>query len=330
MISSPLAAALAGASAQPFPPIPTRAQVCQIRETFQGLIVPTVQYGLLPWFDAALFSLTPDDRQAVYAAKLATGHDTHCTVTFDDNPGSIYDEPDQPYQQMNGPAFALHPQAFIAAVVEVIHAGFFVDCVIGGDGPQGAPIAMRQLAQIVPLLKTGYPGVDLTRYVIIRPGWDSVFYGWEPTSDLVNFGEAFRALCPDGYLSIEHNSGHIPIGNGASDWFPNGPMATFDTILSEVDYPPSGDTIWQVAARLLGPAYVRPADQPAHDDPPPAPWYLATGTLRGPYFAIAYEWEGEYVFVRTPQTPPALDQASALCASQRAYLAACGYARNTG
>jgi hypothetical protein len=60
--------------------------------------------------------------------------------------------------------------------------------------------------------------------------------------------------------------------------------------------------VWQIAGRLLKP-YHRPPDQPALDangnpnDPSP-PFYLAPGTNRGPYFAIAFETWAPYSWVR--------------------------------
>jgi len=67
-------------------------------------------------------------------------------------------------------------------------------------------------------------------------------------------------------------------------------MQAFDVIMSEFpNWPDRGDAVWQIAGRLLGPAYRRPSDQPAGDDPRP-PFYLAPGTPRGPYVACAFEF----------------------------------------
>ncbi len=78
------------------PPVPTRDQVCSVRLTFQGLTVDTADHGTLPWFEAALTSLSAGDRARVYAAKHAAG-DTHCIVALTWN----YDEPGQPYGNIN-------------------------------------------------------------------------------------------------------------------------------------------------------------------------------------------------------------------------------------
>ena len=100
-------------------------------------------------------------------------------------------------------------------------------------------------------------------------------------------------------MAIEHNQGHLPVGNGSLDWMLNGAMQSYDVLLHEFDVPLSGGQLWQVAARALGPAYRRPADQP--NEGPEAdlrpPWYLGPGTRRGKYYAIAYEWR-TYTWVR--------------------------------
>lgn len=89
-------------------------------------------------------------------------------------------------------------------------------------------------------------------------------------------------------------------------------------VLQEFPGPPTGDQVWQVAARELGPSYVRPPDQPSGDDPNP-PYYLAGGTPRGPWFAVAFEYD-EYRWVRNLVTATQNQQ-------ERQYLAALGYAR---
>src|ERR1051326_1394165 len=115
------------------PQIPTREQVCGVNMTFQGLTVQTNDYGSLPWFDPALFSLSTYDRESVYNAKHSTGRDSHAWIAFDDNEGSIYDEPGQPYQQMNGAGFAHKQNAFIGAITEVIGNGFIPIISMSGD-----------------------------------------------------------------------------------------------------------------------------------------------------------------------------------------------------
>src|SRR5207248_613380 len=107
------------------------------------------------------------------------------------------------------------------------------------------------------------------------PGFDAVFYGWEPSNIKVpQFPADFRSRWPDGYLAIEHDIGHIPLGNGPADYAPLGLMRDYDAILSEFpNWPTTGDPVWQIIGRLSGPAYRRDPAQPPADDPTP-PWYL--------------------------------------------------------
>ena len=97
-------------------------------------------------------------------------------------------------------------------------------------------------------------------------------------------------------------------------------MEAFDVILGEFDEPIAQDSTWQVVARLV-PQYKRPPEQPPNDDPSP-PYYLARTTPRGPWFFCAFEWVGEYNFVRGRQN--ADDQAV-----RRQYLRSLG-CRYTG
>lgn len=293
----------------------TREEVCGVRLTFQGLWVDTQQYGRLPWFEPALLWLNAADRQAAYAAKHAAG-DTHCILGLPSGP-PLYDEPNQPYSRDRfGPLDWTHggttiePQ-FLDLVSEVLAEGFHILLFLGGDdGERGYPIAVKQLPMVAHAL-----GALANRCLII-PGWDGVFFGWTP-EHIDAFGRQFRALLPDGYLGIEHSTGHIPVGNGPSDYAAGGPMQAYDVILSEFDRFPATDAVWQVAARLLGPAYRRPSDQPHGDDPTP-PFYLKGGTPRGPYFTCAFEWVGEYDFVRGRTTDEKI-------ANERAYFKSLGY-----
>jgi hypothetical protein len=295
----------------PMPPVPSRDQVLSVRITFQGLSVTTQAYGTLPWFEAALVSLSADDRQAVYAAKKAAG-DTHCIVSY----AWSYDEPGQPYANIPGANFTGNDAAFATIVEEVIREGFTPMIFMGGDGNYDE--AVRELPNIVSALQNN-PDGDLNPYVIYIPGWDSVFYGYTP-DQLAAFGNQFRSLLPNGYLGVEHNTGHIPAGNGPADYAPGGTMADYDLILSEFDgWLPGGtpgDSVWQVAGRLLGPAYRRPGDQPPGDDPNP-PFYLASGSARGPYYTIAFEYD-EYRWVRNYVTADQVQQ-------EREYFISLGY-----
>lgn len=140
-------------------------------------------------------------------------------------------------------------------------------------------------------------------------------YGWTP-DQIEAFGAQFRALCPTGYLAIEHSTGHIPLGEGPTDWTPTGRMKDYDVLLSEFD--PDNlhqDSTWQIAGRLLGPRYRRPADQPSGDDPAP-PWYLSQGSPRGPFGVCAFEYD-TYNWVR--------GKSATAVQANRAYLTAMGW-----
>ena len=269
------------------PPAPTRDQVCGVKLTFQGLTVNGV-----PWFEPWIQAVGMD-RQAVYAAKRAAG-DTHVIVEL--LPAEpIYNEP--PFDRFVSPDFEANPAAFRALVEEIIKAGFIPIVAFNGDNGDspvdGHPNALRQLPILAELFKSGR---DITPYILFARLYDGVFYGSAP-ANIAAFGKAFRQLLPDGYLGIEHNVGHIPVGNGTADWQSDGMMGSYDVLFQEfANWPERGDQIWQIAARVLGPKYKRPADQPAGDDPNP-PNYFQAGSARGPYFPIAFEY-AEYDWVR--------------------------------
>jgi hypothetical protein len=126
-----------------------------------------------------------------------------------------------------------------------------------------------------------------------------------------------RGLCPDCVLGLEFGAGHIPFGNGEGDYRRNGPMKDFDSLLVEFDFNLHDDNTWQVLAHLLGPAYVKPADDPNG----PLPWYLAQPTPRGEWGVECFE-PPTYRWVRAgvPVPHEAVDEAAA----NRRYLRALG------
>lgn len=310
----------------PLPSPPTRDQALAIRTSgMQGLTVHTDQFGDLPWFEAALSSLNATDRQAVYAVKHAAG-DTHCLIDISWN----YAEPGQPYGSGN----LVPPRdmtgdlsSFRDLVEEIIRAGFIPVVFLAGDGqsnPNGGyndPVGWTRgyqwlymaMGRITTIPSEWQP---LLPYIVFVPGFDGVFYGWDPYQ-VAAFGSRFRTICPICYLAIEHNIGHIPVGGGPADYGFNGPMSTYDAILSEFDpYNLHQDSTWQIAGRLLGPRWRRPGDMPAGDDPAP-PWYLAPGTPRGPYVTVAFEYD-TYFWVRNRVTTAQVGQ-------HRQYLKSLGY-----
>ena len=290
------------------PTPPTRDQLLNVHITFQGLDVVTQQFGTLPGFEAALPWLTPIDRQAFYAAKHASqawgpGGDTHALVFLPSGP-PLYDEPNQPYSADRfGPLDWTAGNTKIDSrlsnlVHEVITNGFpSVLLFLGGDDgstcaqvptpPQcGYVIAMRQL-DLVHAALIGSTYGNLIPYVVPFPGFDGVFYGYTP-DQVKAWGAKCRTLFL--YCGFEQQTGHIPTGNGDGDWTGNGGMRAFDLLLSEFDDDRFDDSVWQIAARLLGPAYMRPTGQPINDDPPPVPFYLREPTDRGPIRNCAFEF----------------------------------------
>jgi len=296
------------------PEAPPRASVCGVQTHFQGIWYETREFGRFP--GAFLALLADDDRAAAIAQHQAAG-DTHVTMDLTGayrEPAAIY-----PERLKNGHDWSNDLPGIKARVREAIVAGLFVDIALGGDGRSvndnpsfgqyndpvgdtyGHEWLMANLERIVTAFRgdagsEAPDGEDLTRYMLFRPGYDGVFFGWgDPPGQpdrqparVLAFGAKFRSILPDGYVCIEHGIGTIPVGEGGREYA--GGMQTYDVIMSEFpNWPDRGDAVWQVAARLLGPAYRRPADQPAGDDPHP-PFYLAPGTPRGPYVTCAFEF----------------------------------------
>lgn len=314
------------------PPIPTRAQVCAVQTSLQGLTYNTTQYGPIPaWFYA---KLNPQDRAGARRSHI-DGKDTHIPVPI----SAAYKEHGTlwPEELKQGYDYTQDLDTFRAILYEVICDGLFPDVTLAGDGlgigpgyndPVGNTYGCGWLMQNLERIIRGLQGdgtdarPDLTPYLIHRPGWDAVFYGWggaeadghgkkqasqhalrwrnvlkKPTTYSTKelddqqkrvkaFGELFRKILPAGYLAIEHTPGNIPCGEGGGDYAPGGLMTTFDTIMGEFNTVHE-DSYWQIAGRMLDP-YHRPPDQPAGDDPNP-PKYLAPGSPRGPYFWVGFE-----------------------------------------
>jgi len=98
------------------------------------------------------------------------------------------------------------------------------------------------------------------------------------------------------YVGIEHGTGYPLVGGGRADYAPGGAMRGYDLILGEFDDDRFDDTVWQILARYLGPAYHRPAVQPPSDDPgapfaADAPQFLLAETSPGgPYVYRVFEY----------------------------------------
>ena len=270
----------------------------------------------LPWFEPALscVSICPDRtaRQEVYAAKHAAG-DTHCLIDFSQG-GILYDEGGNPYQ-VPQPNWEADTAGFRALVEEIGRAGFVPTIAFNGDAGDspmdGYPNALRQLSILADVLD------GLHDRVLYAHFYDSVFYGSDP-ANIQHFGAEFtRIIRKDGtapgYLIIEFNPGHIPVGLGAADFQTGGRMVDYDGVFGEFSCPIADSSlsrdrngpghvwnnhvgrwdsayedamgnVWEVCKRLGGASYVRPPDQPADNDPGQTTSYLASGSPRGPYY----------------------------------------------
>jgi hypothetical protein len=298
-----------GPTTLPFPP-PTRDEILAVRVGFQGETVTTQEFGAFPAFGPETTSLSDNDLRA-YCAQLAARGWTHGEIAISwryDEPGFLMPVPGRDLTQDL-------PELARRIVIMLQH--FKAVCVfLAGDGlsrpphpdgsypyndPTGHTYGYEWLCQAFPhigtYLQRENPYGDLTQYCLFVPGYDGVFYGWSPAGGespdhqpdrVVHFGQLFRQVLPDGYLGIEHSTGKIPVGEGGSDWAPNGRMMVYDAVLSEFNWPTTGDQVWQVVGRLTHP-YHRPPDQPAGDDPNP-PFYLAHENPRGPVYYCAYEY----------------------------------------
>jgi hypothetical protein len=243
------------------------------------------------WWETIMWWPDKADRDVAYAAKKAAG-DTHIIL---DISGS-YKELGESYDDI-GADYSQNLPALVTLAEEVINEGFLIDLRMSGDG-QGAgpdyndPIGMTYghdwLMANFPRIAAAF--AHLADRIVFVPGYDGVFYGWEP-DQVVAFGKLFRSIFPNGTLGIEFNTGHIPLGEGPGyrgAYEPGGCMQDYDVIYGEFDpFNYHQDSTWQIVGRMV-PNYQRPSDEPAGDDPTP-PYLLHTSNARGPWFFIAFE-----------------------------------------
>lgn len=296
-------------------PKPSRAELCAVKLSFQGLEFVTPTYGHVFWWETIAWWPKLEDRHAAYAAKRAAG-DTHIIL---DLSGS-YKELGEDYDDI-GADYSQNLPALVALAEEAISEGFLIDLRLAGDG-QGAgpgyndPVGMTYgfdwLMANFPRIAAAFS--PLADYIVFVTGYDGCFYGWAP-EQMVAFGKLFRSIFPTGALGTEFNTGHIPLGEGGGDYLPGGRMQDFDVIYGEFDpFNYHADSTWQIVGRLVSP-YRRPSDQPPNDDPHP-PFYLSMPNVRGPWFFIAFEIL-TYRWVRGQCAPQEIDD-------YRTYFAAMG------
>jgi hypothetical protein len=324
----------------PFPSVPTRDQMGNVFVGFQGEMVDTQQYGRIPVFGPETTTLNDDDLHS-YCQQLRGRGYTHGEIAI----SWQYDEPTFHYPVPGRDLTNDLDELARRIRIMISHFPGGVVLFLAGDGrsnpptrgagvynyndPQGWTYGHEWLMDNLPRIVKGLVNSkygDVTPYVTFCPGYDGVFYGWGGDTDgidrqpqrVVDYGNLLRSLLPQCVSAIEHDTGHIPVGEGGSDWSFNGRMLVFDVVLSEFNWwtpgTPAGDSVWQIVGRLWHP-YNRPADQPAGDDPNP-PFYLGTSTPRGKVFYVPYEY-ATYQWVRQLIT-------SADVSTQRAYLRALG------
>lgn len=311
-----IAPLLLGSVSAAFPKPPTRDQVCLGQTSQQGFTLTTAQFGVMPWWGACWAWLTPADR-ATAAKQLFAHGDTICLIQVALDGRALYDEPDQFYSADKFPPLTQTIAQTVDLIAEAIQLGFsavwlFLD---GDNGNYGYPVAVQQSQELGPALAAS-PFGNLNAYVMQMPGWDGVFYGYDPPNKIQWWAEAARAYGAI-YLGLEFNTGHIPLGEGGESYSgggSNGSMLPIDTVLGEFNDGQFDDTVWQILARMIGPAYVRPPDQPSGDDPHP-PYYLDVETPRGRYAFRVFEY---YIYGWVRGTPASVVQAS------KDYFTLCG------
>lgn len=292
-----------------FPQPPSRDEVLSSHETFQGLQVTLPDLGeTVWWFDPAISSLDATDRQAVYAAKHAAG-DTALGLAVSWN----YTGDGNFSYPVPGDDLTDDYPRFVGLVQEAIQNGFTPWIFMAGDGESAPGCGYNQhndpvgwtygytcltthiLPQLVAALQANTP--NLLPYVILFPGYDGVIPAWQPPSQVDAYLTQARALVGNYYLGIEPSVGYTGWGGGIEpdqNYFtPTGQMV--DKILSEFNNWPSMDSAeWQIIARFVGPAFVRPA---AETDDPAPPFILKNGTPRGAFYYDCFEY-AEYKAVR--------------------------------
>jgi hypothetical protein len=291
----------------PFPPAPSRQEILDAHESFQGAVLHTSQFGDLNWWPTAWVSLSDADRGASYA-QIASWGDTDITVSI----AWEYGEPGQPY----GSGQLVPPSdltgklpRFRALVKDVIqHTAAngkpFVP-VIFMEGDNGFNYYMWVMPLVVQALRPQPTDpIDLTQYVKLRMCYDSCVPGWAGDNDSKQFISqailATRAACPACVIALEFSSGYSSQGDGGDFWDSDAGRALDEVDWEGNSWPPNNwEQYWEILDRWLGPAYIRPAAQTS-DPAAPFPatdsrFYLRNGTPRGPFSVhclepFTYQW----------------------------------------
>jgi len=309
----------------PLPPVPTREQLLTGQVTLQGMVIHTTKYGDMPWWGACWPWLDSMTRKEAAQQLLAAG-ETICLLGVPMG-GPLYNEDGNFYSPDKFPALSMTDAEVIAMANEAVALGFsglwmFLS---GDDGAAGYQVATEQVKRLAPQFG------DLNQRTVWIPGWDGVWHAPMPNVGTGYTPQMIRQWSIDAraagaiYLGLEHGTGYLPCGEGGADFQPGGVMSGYDLVLGEFDDDRFDGSVWQILARFLGPSYVRPPDQIAHDvpgdplypqahDPNPL-WIIREPSERGPYIYRVFEYF-IYGFVRN--TP-----AEHVLAVKR-YFEACG------
>lgn len=240
----------------PLPAPPTRDQLAHARAIFQGLYVTTKQLGTVPSFGGVETGMLDDpaDRLAVYDAIKAAGGDAIILAV-----DCHYKEPGVAYPNETAcnndwtdtttrfPGATPYPatgdtSTIVARVAEAVRAGLMVIYMQGGDEIDFSAVAQQVGPQMAAL--RAYPDGDLTRYISLGPGFDSI---WQiangPPSyqvsnqTLVDLLLADRAaIGPQGVINLEFPNGVAFGGGGAlsgKGWFTSPAGSTVNVYLQE-------------------------------------------------------------------------------------------------
>lgn len=308
---------------------PSRLEVLQVNMHFRGgLTCDSSTYGKMCIWPSALSMLDKVTRFLWYDEFRKAG-DTHCIIHIQSGPvvrGNFYYANPDKFSSFDWTYGLTAMDPILSQLVdEVINQGFkFIITMNETESISLAtlPLAVKALTR------------EQMKYGFFMPGYDGVFYGWpNDQTSIPQWGAIGRSLNPDIYLGLEHDFGHIPLGEDGQggDYKPGGKMKDFDVILGEfptcsprptfnLDAPPneSADSIWQVLGRMIRP-YNRPPEQPAHDDPNPP--FLLEDSVRGPRVYVAFETWEPYWWVRIdPYDPNAVGAQMQLIQRERDYL----------
>lgn len=314
----------------PWPPTPTRDEVCTVRVGFQGVTIQSQEFGAFPAFGPETSTLNDADLQSYFDQIKALGW-THVEFAVSWNyRSSSYQYP------VPGRDLSQNLPELKRRVEMAIRRGLFVCLFCAGDGEGSGPgyndpvgwtygrqWLMANFQRIYAAMgPTAQSPNDCRPFMVFLPGYDGTdSYAWTTPENVVAWWQYARPIIDagGGYLGQEYSAGHCQIGgrwDGEATYI-NGPGMALDVILQEFPYGPPMPTndpggVWQMLGRMVSPYHRDPNQK---DDPNP-PYYLRQGTPRGPYYYVSFEYN-TYGWVRGWVTAAQND-------SDRQYLRARG------